>query len=66
MEVANQSQINSSSISDTLDLRENSSSLTVAPPSTDLPLKSKEIQTSDEEMREFSHLTISAKHTQST
>ena len=39
-EVVNQSQIDSSSISDTLDPRENSNSLRKATKSTDLPLKS--------------------------
>ena len=66
MEVVNQSQIDFSRISDTLDPRENSNSLKEAPPSTDLTLKSKEIQASHEEMREFRDLTVSAKHTQST
>ena len=51
MEVVNQSQIDFSSISDMLDSRENNNSLKEAPPSTDLTLKSKEIWTSDEEMR---------------
>ena len=66
MEAVNQSQIDFSSISDMLDLRESSNSSKEAPPSTDLTLKCKEIQASHEEMREFRDLTISVKHTQST
>ena len=65
-EVVNQSQIDSSSISDTLYLRETGNSSKEAPPSTDLTLKSKEIQTSDEEMTETGDLNVSAKHPQST
>ena len=42
-EVVNQFQIDFSSISDTLDLRENNNSSKEAPLSTDLPLKRKEI-----------------------
>ena len=42
-EVINQSQIDSSSISDMLDPRESNNSSKEAPPSTDLTLKSKEI-----------------------
>ena len=51
-EVVTQSQIDSSSISDTLDLRENSNSSRKATKSTDLPLKSGFNSSSDEEMRE--------------
>ena len=65
-EVVNQSQIDFSSIADTLDSRESNNSLKEAPPSTDLPLKSKEIQASDEEITNFRDLTISAKPPQST
>ena len=65
-EVVNQSQIDSSSISDMFQPRESSNSSTEAPPSTDLTLKSKEIWTSDEEMRETRDLNISAKPLQST
>ena len=65
-EVVNQSQIDFSSISDTLDPRENSNSLKEAPLSADLTLKSQEIQASHEEIREFRDLAVSAKHTQST
>ena len=43
MEVVNQSQIDSSSISDTFQLRENNNSSKEVPPSTDLTLKSQEI-----------------------
>ena len=49
-----------------LDPRESNNSSKEAPPSTDLPLKSKGIQASYEEMADFRDLTISAKHTQST
>ena len=65
-EVVNQSQIDSSSISDTLDLRENSNSSRKATKSTDLPLKSGLNSSSDEEMRENRDSTISEKHTQSS
>ena len=64
-EVVTQSQIDSSSISDTLDLRETSNSLRKATKSTDLPLKSGLNNRSHEEMRENRDLTISDKHTQS-
>ena len=64
-EVVNQSQIDSSSISDTLDSRESNSSSKEAPPSTGLPLKSKGIHASDEEMAVSRDLTISAKPPQS-
>ena len=65
-EVVNQSQIDSSSISDTLDPRENSNSLRKATKSTDLPLKSGLNSSSTEEMRENRDSTISEKHTQSS
>ena len=64
-EVVNQSQIDSSSISDTLDPRESSNSLRKATKSTDLPLKSGLNNRSHEEMRENRDLTVSDKHTQS-
>ena len=66
MEVVNQSQKDSSSISDTLDLRENSNSSRKATKSTDLPLKSGLNSSTDEEMRENRDSTISEKHTQSS
>ena len=66
MEVVNQSQIDSSSISDTLDPRESSNSTKKATPSTHFPLKSVQNSSSDEEMAVFRDLTISARHTQST
>ena len=65
-EVVNQSQIDFSSISDTLDLRENSNSLRKATKSTDLPLKSGLNSSSDKEMRENRDPTVSEKHTQSS
>ena len=65
-EVVTQSQIDSSSISDTLDPRESSISLRKATKSTDLPLKSRLNSSSDEEMRENRDLTISEKHIQSS
>ena len=65
-EVVNQSQIDSSSISDTLDLRETSNSLRKATKSTDLPLKSGLNSSSDEEMRENRDSTVSEKHIQSS
>ena len=66
MEVVNQSQIDSSSISDTLDPRETSNSLRKATKSTDLPLKSGLNSSPTEEMRENRDSTISEKHTQSS
>ena len=66
MEVANQCQIDSSSISDTLDPRENNNSSKKASKSTDFPLKSVQNSASHEEMTDFRDLTVSAKHTQST
>ena len=65
-EVVTQSQIDSSSISDTSDLRECSNSSRKATKSTDLPLKSGLDSSSDEEMRESRDLTISEKHIQSS
>ena len=65
-EVVNQSQIDSSSISDTSDPRETSNSSRKATKSTDLPLKSGSANRSHEEMRENRDLTISEKHTQSS
>ena len=64
-EVVNQSQIDSSSISDTLDPRESSISSRKATKSTDLPLKSGLNNRSHEEMRENRDFTASEKHTQS-
>ena len=66
MEVVNQSQINSPSISDMLDPRENSNSSRKATKSTDLPLKSSLSSSADEEMRENRDSTISEKHIQSS
>ena len=65
-EVVTQSQIDSLSISDTLDLRENNNSSRKASKRTDFPLKSVQNTASDEEIREIRDLTISAKHPQST
>ena len=65
-EVVIQSQIDSSSISDTLDPRENSNSSRKATKSTDLPLKSGLDSSSDKEMRENRDSTISEKHIQSS
>ena len=64
-EVVTQSQIDSSSISDTLDPRETSNSSRKATKSTDLPLKSGLNNRSHEEMRENRDSTVSDKHTQS-
>ena len=64
-EVVNQSQIDSSSISDTSDPRETSNSSRKATKSTDLPLKSGLNNRSHKEMRENRDLTVSEKHTQS-
>ena len=66
MEVVTQSQIDSFSISDTLDPRENSNSSRKATKSTDLPLKSGLNNRSHEEMRENRDSTVSEKHTQSS
>ena len=65
-EVVTQSQIDSSSISDTLDPREASNSSRKATKSTDLPLKSGLNNRSHEEMRENRDSTVSDKHTQSS
>ena len=65
-EVVTQSQIDSSSISDTSDPRETSNSSRKATKSTDLPLKSGLNNRSHEEMRENRDLTVSDKHTQSS
>ena len=65
-EVVSQSQIDSSSISDTLDPRENNNSSKKATKSTDLPLKSCLDSSSDEEMRENRDSTVSEKHIQSS
>ena len=65
-EVVTQSQIDSSSISDTSDPRETSNSSRKATKSTDLPLKSVQNCSSNEEMRENRDLTVSDKHTQSS
>ena len=65
-EVASQSQIDSSSTSDMLHLRESSNSLRKATKSTDLPLKSGLDSSSDEEMRENRDSTVSEKHIQSS
>ena len=65
-EVVSQSQIDSSSISDTLDLRESSNSSRKATKSTDLPLKSSLNSSSTEEMRENRDSTVSTASTQSS
>ena len=65
-EVVKQSQIDISSISDTLDPRETSNSLRKATKSTDLPLQSGLANRSHEEMTEYRDLTVSDKHTQSS
>ena len=65
-EVVNQSQIDSSSISDTLASRECSNSTKKAPTSTDSSLKSVQNCSSNEEMAFFRDLTVSDKHTQSS
>ena len=65
-EVVNQSQIDSSSISDMLASRECSNSTRKAPPSTDFSLKSVQNCSSNEEMASFRDLTVSEKHTQSS
>ena len=65
-EVVNQSQIDSSSISDTSDPRKCSNSSGKATKSTDLPLKSGLNNRSHEEMRENRDLTVSEMHTQSS
>ena len=65
-EVVSQSQIDSSSISDTLVSREGSNSSRKATKSTDLPLQSSLNSSSDEEMRENRDLTMSTAPTQSS
>ena len=65
-EVANQSQIDFSSFSDTLVSRECSNSSRKATKSTDLPLKSGLNNRSHEETAEYRDLTVSDKHTQSS
>ena len=65
-EVVSQSQIDSSSISDTSNPRETSNSSRKATKSTDLPLKSGLNNRSHEEMRENRDLTVSEMHTQSS
>ena len=65
-EVVNQSQIDSSSISDTSDPRKCSNSSGKATKSTDLPLKSSLNNRSHKEMRENRDLTVSEMHTQSS
>ena len=65
-EVVTQSQIDFSSISDTLDSRECSNSTKKAPTSTDFSLKSMQNCSSDEEMAFSRDLTVSDKHTQSS
>ena len=65
-EVVKQSQIDISSISDTLDSRECSNSTKKAPTSTDFSLKSVQNCSSDEEMAFSRDLTVSDKHTQSS
>ena len=65
-EIVNQSQIDSSSISDMLDPRENSN-LSRKPPRVQIyPLKSGLNISSDEEMRENRDSTVSEKHIQSS
>ena len=65
-EVVTQSQIDSSSISDTLVSRECSNSSRKATRSTDLPLKSGLNNRSHEELRENRDPAVSEKHTQSS
>ena len=65
-EVVSQSQIDSSSISDTSDPRETSNSSRKATKSADLPLKSGSANRSHEEMRENRDPAVSEKHTQSS
>ena len=64
-EVVNQSQIDISSISDTLDSRECKNSTKKAPTSTDFSLKSVQNCSSDEEMAFSRDLTVSTAPTQS-
>ena len=65
-EVVSQSQIDISSISDTLVSRECSNSTKKAPTSTDFSLKSMQNCSSDEEMAFFRDLTVSTAPTQSS
>ena len=65
-EVVNQSQIDSSSISDTLASRETNNSSRKATKSTDLPLKSSLNNRSHEEIREIGDPTVSTAPTQSS
>ena len=65
-EVVNQTQKDSSSISDTLVSRECSNSTKKAPTSTDFSLKSVQNCSSDEEMAFFRDLTVSTAPTQSS
>ena len=65
-EVVKQSQIDTSSIPDTSDPRENNNSLRKTTKSTDLPLKSGLANRSHEEITEYRDLTVSDKHTQSS
>ena len=65
-EVVTQSQIDSSSISDTLASRETSNSSRKATKSTDLPLKSGSNNRSHEEMREIGDPAVSTAPTQSS
>ena len=64
-EVVRQSQIDTSSISDTSDPRETNNSSSKATKSTDLPLQSGLANSSHEEMRENRDLTVSTAPTQS-
>ena len=66
MEVVIQSQIDSSSISDTLHPRENSNSSSEATRDTDLALQTVQNRASYEEMREIGNLNVSVMHLQST
>ena len=65
-EVVIQSQMDSSSISDTLHPRKNNNSSSKATRDTDLALKTVQNCSSYEEMREIRDLNVSAKHSQST
>ena len=65
-EVVNQSQIDSSSISDTLLPRENTNSSSKAFRDTDSPLKYVQSRASHEELRETDVSAMSSKHPQST
>ena len=65
-EVVTQSQIDSSSISDTFHLRETSNSSKSASKSTDLPLKSGQNSSFHEELREIGDPTVSTAPTQSS